>query len=131
MTAAEYQAHVGRKSRAREKGRGNKFGAIKTELSGISFDSKKEAGRYHYLKTVEQQGEIKNLRLQVRFDLMGADGGPLKNDQGRVLFYKADFVYDLVATGETVIEDAKGKATKDYRLKKAIMASMGHQIVEV
>lgn len=33
-------------------------------------------------------------------------------------------------TLQTVIEDVKGMATPEYKLKKAIMACMGHQIRE-
>lgn len=45
----------------------SKYGAVKTEIDGIVFDSKHEAKRYQELWLLEQAGEITNLRLQVPF----------------------------------------------------------------
>ena len=42
----------------------NKYNAKKTELDGIVFDSRKEAGRYAELKLLERAGHIEDLTLQ-------------------------------------------------------------------
>lgn len=89
----------------------NKYRAIRTEVDGIVFHSKKEAARYQDLKLLERAGAIKDLRLQVPylFEL---------NDV-RICRYFADFVYK--ENGREVVEDAKGKATKEYAIKKKLM----------
>ena len=51
----------------------SKYGAIKTEVDGIKFDSKHEASRYKELRLLEQAGEITNLRLQVPYILFPED----------------------------------------------------------
>ena len=38
-------------------------------VDGIRFDSQGEVNRYLHLKRFERQGQIKNLRLQVQFEL--------------------------------------------------------------
>lgn len=45
----------------------SKYGAVKTEVDGITFASKHKASRYLELWLLEQAGEITNLRLQVPF----------------------------------------------------------------
>ncbi|MDD3747626.1 MAG: DUF1064 domain-containing protein, partial [Anaerostipes sp.] len=42
----------------------SKYGARKTVIDGITFDSKREAKRYQELKLLEQAGEISYLELQ-------------------------------------------------------------------
>lgn len=108
----------------------NKFSAEKTTRDGITFDSKREASRYAELKLLVRAGEIKDLELQPEFDLQG-QFGPLVSDAGRGLKYRADFAYTDARTGKRVIEDAKGFSTATYKLKKAIIRAMGHEIVEV
>lgn len=44
----------------------SKYGAVKTEVDGIKFDSKHEALRYQELRLLEQAGEITNLRLPLQ-----------------------------------------------------------------
>ena len=39
----------------------------------------------------------------------------------RAVSYVADFVYVDCATGETVVEDAKGVRTKEYVIKRKLM----------
>lgn len=87
-----------------EKPKKSKYGAVKTEVDGIMFDSKREASRYQELRLLEQAGEIANLRLQVPYILFP------KNEHGRALKYIADFVYND-DTGALVVEDAKGHST--------------------
>ena len=80
----------------------NKFNAQKTELDGFKFDSKKEAGRYAELKLLEKAGEIFDLRLQPKYDLV-------VNGQ-KVCGYIGDFAY-VDKDGLPVTEDAKSEFT--------------------
>ena len=95
----------------------SKYGAVKTEVDGIMFDSKHEASRYQELRLLEQAGEIANLRLQVPYILFP------KNEHGRALKYIADFVYND-DTGALVVEDAKGHSTDVYKIKRRLMAEL-------
>jgi hypothetical protein len=92
--------------------RGHKYGAVKTTVDGITFDSKREASRWSELKLLEQKGEIRHLRRQVQFDLVVS--GLL------VTRYRADFEY-TDAEGNVVTEDAKGLKTPEYEIKKKLM----------
>lgn len=97
--------------------RRHKYGAKKTELDGIKFDSKKEAARYRELKLLERAGEIRDLRLQVPYELQ-----PKFRKAGktwRSVTYVADFVYQT-KDGREVIEDVKGMRTDVYRLKRKL-----------
>ena len=100
-----------------EKPKKSKYGAVKTEVDGITFDSKREASRYQELRLLEQAGEIANLRLQVPYILFP------KNEHGRALKYIADFVYND-DTGALVVEDAKGHSTDVYKIKRRLMAEL-------
>ena len=110
--------------------RNGKYNAKKTEVDGITFASKKEAARYQDLKLMEKAGEIHDLELQPRFDLVVNDI--------KIGFYKADFQYDVPFVGNDnipavrIIEDAKGIKTPVYRLKKKLMKAIyGIEIQEV
>lgn len=99
----------------------SKYGAKKTIVNGIKFDSKKEANRYLELKLLEKQGLIKHIDRQTRFELQ-----PSYKKNGktiRAIYYVADFAYIDVKTGKTIIEDVKSEATKTqvYRIKKKIL----------
>jgi hypothetical protein len=102
----------------------NKYQAIKQEVDGLTFDSKREAGRYRELKLLASQGLITNFERQVRFPL-------LVNEQ-KVGTYVADFVYEK--NGERVVEDVKSDMTRKlpvYRLKCKLMnAIYGISILE-
>ena len=97
----------------------NKYNARKVTIDGIAFDSKKEAARYCDLKLMQRAGEIRNLRLQVEYELIP------KQDGERACNYIADFVYQDVASGETVIEDVKGykkgAAYSIFAIKRKLM----------
>lgn len=93
----------------------NKYHAKKTEVDGITFDSKKEAKRYALLKQLEKFGMIQELRRQVSFELQPA----YTNNQGhkvRAITYVADFVYKQ--DGKEIVEDTKGFKTKEYQIKR-------------
>lgn len=69
----------------------SKYHATKTVVDGITFDSKKEAKRYAELKLLERAGAIRDLRRQVRYELISAFDVPGKHY--RPTSYVADFVY--------------------------------------
>lgn len=126
MTPEEYAAFQARakelsKAHTIKKVHGNnKYGAVKTQVDGITFDSKGEAGRYIELKAEESAGLIQDLRLQVRFPLV------VRGDYGTVeREYRADFVY--IRDGQRVVEDYKGARsvrTREYIFKKDLMRAL-------
>lgn len=118
--------------------RGNKYGAVKTVLDGITFDSKAEARRWAVLKQMQDVGLISHLERQPKFKLCCGDVPILiRSDRypnGRQASVKFDFAY---WDGKNrIIEDVKGgKSTKTeaYTLRKAIVEAMfpAVRIVEV
>ena len=93
----------------------NKYNATKTVVDGIKFDSKKESKRYKELKLLEKAGVIKDLGLQIKFELVP------KTNTERAANYYADFVYYDVENNILVIEDVKGMKTPLYNLKRKIV----------
>lgn len=111
-----------------------KYRNIQTEVFGHKFDSRKEANHYLLLRSLEQQGKISDLRMQVPFELIPAvyreeivhlktkDKIEKKCIQ-RATHYVADFVYKDKDGNEVVI-DVKSPITRqnaEYRLKKKMM----------
>jgi hypothetical protein len=99
-----------------------KYGAKKTQVGEVTFDSKKEAQRFMELQLLERAGEISNLRRQVKIDLMGQHR-PLYTRTGRKMRYTADFAY--VEDGVEVIEECKGHWTRDFEVRYAVAIAMG------
>jgi len=90
-----------------------KYNNKKIIYNGIKFDSKKEYQRYLELSLLERAGHIKDLRLQVKFELIPKCKGE------RATTYIADFVY--IENGQQVVEDVKGMKTEVYKIKKKLM----------
>lgn len=112
-------------------GRRSKYGNKKTIVDGIRFDSLHEANRYMELQLLERGKAIRDLRRQVKYELV-----PTIRHNGKVIQrainYYADFVYIDSRTGNTVVEDAKGYKTDVYRMKKKMMLNKyGIEIMEV
>lgn len=96
----------------------NKFGAIKTEINGVKYDSKKESRRAADLALLERAGQIADLRRQVRFELVPATATE------RPVFYLADFVYYEISNKRWIVEDVKSPATRAvpaYVIKRKLM----------
>ncbi|MBS5989581.1 MULTISPECIES: DUF1064 domain-containing protein [Anaerococcus] len=94
----------------------SKYRAVKTEIDGIKFDSKKEARRYKELKLLERGKAISCLELQPVFDLI-----PKQIHNGKTIrkvVYKADFKYFDNNKKIWIVEDVKGFKTDVYKLKK-------------
>lgn len=107
----------------------HKYGAQPTTVDGIKFDSKKEANRYGELKLLEKAGEIRNLKLQPRFNLV-VGSRPVLYESGRQAYYKADFMYWDERKSIVTIEDVKGMDTPASKLKRAMVtAQLGVKIV--
>ena len=101
----------------------SKYGAVKTTVDGITFDSAREAKRYTELRAMQRAGEISTLRRQQPYALL----------VGTVCIghYVSDFDYVLFSSGERVIEDVKGMRTELYKWKKKhFEAQYGLKILE-
>ena len=105
----------------------NKYGAKKTLVGDINFDSKKEAGRWMELQLLERAGVISELQRQVKIDLMGQHG-PLLTRTGRKMRFTVDFAY--TEKGAVIYEDVKGYATRDYEVRVAAARAMGLEVKE-
>lgn len=104
----------------------SKFGNVKTVVDGIKFDSKKEADRYLELRMLERAGEISDLEMQKRFELIP------KQDGEKACYYYADFDYYDNRTLQRVTEDTKGVRTPEYVIKRKLMLYVhGIRIVEL
>ena len=130
-----------------------KYHNVNTDANGIVFDSKKEARRYEQLLLAQSLGVIEDLRLQVDFTLQEAYT-TARGERIRAIRYKADFTYKVKSAGydhilqldmadieywrglypgALVIEDTKtrGTSTKEYKIKRKLMADKGYEIREV
>lgn len=107
----------------------SKYKAKKAELDGFKFDSLKEMRRYSDLSLLQLAGEISDLELQVKLELIGRDG-PLLTRTGRKMKITVDFRYTDNNTGLIVWEDVKGFATRDYEVRRSVAGAQGVVIVE-
>lgn len=113
----------------------------------LVFDSRKEMRRFLELQELQKAGEIRNLRLQVDFTLQEGFTTP-DGERVRAIRYRADFTYDerdhdreevaadcgfpCEAWNNGIIEDVKGKKTKEYLMKRKMMQEVyGIKIREV
>lgn len=90
----------------------SKYHNKKINVNGINYDSIHEYDRHMYLKILEKNGEISNLRFHDKKDIIILQEYPK-------ITYEPDFCYDI---GDIhIIEDVKGVQTKEFRLKKKII----------
>ena len=85
----------------------SKYGNVKVQADGFTFDSKAEAKRYEELKLLGKAGKIWGLRIHPSLDL-----GSCR--------YAADFSYEQIGES-TTWEDVKGRETKDFKIKLKLM----------
>lgn len=110
--------------------RQGKYGATRTEVNGITFDSKWEAHRYMELLQLERVDQIQDLQVHVPFGLhvRAPDGETV-----RIASWTADFQY--WREGRMVIEDTKSGPTRRkeaYVLKrKHFETEYGVRVLEV
>lgn len=92
---------------------------VKTvELDGRSFRSKAEAQFYLYLKSLEQNKEIANIRCEVKVNLL-----PGKRNE-RVDYY-VDFVVTELPSNEDVYCEVKGFETDKWKIKLKLWRHFG------
>lgn len=111
----------------------SKYGARKTIIDGVTYDSAKEARRAQELRLLLRAGEISDLREQVPYELIPAQRDKAGKVVERAVTYRADFVYNDRRRG-TVVEDVKSPATRtpEYIIKRKLMLYMhGIKIQEV
>lgn len=97
----------------------SKYRAVRCEIDGIKFASKKEGRRYLELKALKEAGKIRRILYQTRWDLPAG------------VKYYSDFLINWEDGSETV-EDVKGFKTPIYKLKKKqVEALYGIEIIEV
>lgn len=118
----------------------NKYHAKKIELDGLKFDSKKEAKRYRELLLLERAGKIKDLQMQVKYELIPSQRDMSGRVIERAVIYVADFVYTDISTPvhRQIVEDVKGyraansAAYAKYVIKrKLLLYNFGLRITEV
>lgn len=90
-----------------------KFGAIKTEVDGIVFDSKAEAKRYMYLKHMQAAGKISGLRIHPKY--------PIEINGKYICEVELDFFYFDKEKRCIEYEDVKGVDTAISRLKRKLI----------
>ena len=107
----------------------SKYGAIKTTIDGIKFDSKKEGSRYSELKLMQTIGIVKSFELQPSFILH--EGYKRKDGKKiRPIVYKADFGV-VYADGHIEIEDVKGILTPLFKLKRKLLEAKYDLILKI
>lgn len=97
--------------------RKNKYGAQKTTIDGIIFDSKREGAYYAALKQRELAGEVTGVEMQRPFALLGKEGELMTT-------YRADFAFWDNIEGRFRVIDVKGFQTKEFRLKRKLMKGL-------
>lgn len=125
MTLQEARDHLARKPKR------NKLRAIKVTMDGIKFDSKDEAKRYQMLKAMQAAGEIQDLQVHPKFEIIVRGV--------KIAVFKPDFTYKRILEAgkvlHSVIEDVKGHragATWAYfRLKVRLFEAVFNHVVEV
>jgi hypothetical protein len=101
----------------------NKYGAVRTEVDGITFASGAEADRYATLLQLQRGGHISGLELQPCFLLLvGSINRPA--ERVKIGTYSADFRYIHVRTGAVIVEDVKGMDTQVSKLKRKLVQAI-------
>lgn len=108
----------------------HKFNNKKMSTPDGEFDSKGEWERWIFLKEALGNGQISELRRQVKYTLIPTQyrteivhlktkDKEVKRVAEREITYTADFVYEK--NGEKIVEDFKGFPNDRWPLKKAMM----------
>ena len=93
-----------------------KYRAIKTEVAGIKFDSKREAVRWQELNYLQRAGHISDLKRQVPIELVPGVKLHGETRARPAIRLVVDFRY--IENGATVWEDTKGMETPASRMKR-------------
>ena len=106
--------------------RGNKYNARPVTLDNVVFASGAEARTYAELQLRQASGEIADVQLQPKFELIPAFEDAHGEDV-RAMTYTADFAFTDSATGQRVIVDVKGSnatQTRDFALRWKMLRYM-------
>lgn len=107
----------------------SKYHNKKCVYKDMTFDSLKEMQYYKKLELMQNCGRISDLKRQVEFVLI--ETFKLENETYRKTKYIADFTYKD-ENGKYHVVDTKGFKTKEYLLKKKLMAwKYGIKIEEI
>ena len=125
LTEKQYQMFMNNRLDTKE----SKYHNKKCEYNGMKFDSKKEMMWYINLENMQKFGKISELKTQVEFVLI--ETFKVGRKTYRKTKYIADFTYKD-EEGKYHVVDTKGFRTKEYQLKKKLMAwKYGIEIEEV
>ena len=105
----------------------NKYHNKKCIYKDMTFDSKKERDYYVILEMMLKNGQITDLKTQVKFELQPSF--KFNGKTIRSINYIADFTY--IKDGKLTIVDTKGYRTEVYKLKKKMMQYNGYDIEEI
>lgn len=97
----------------------SKYGAIKTKIGDIVFDSKIEASFYVRLTLLLRAKQISEIVLQPSF-LLQEEFRDQFNCVHKSIFYRGDFKV-VFSDGIAKIYDTKGFKTEEYRIKKKLL----------
>lgn len=124
----------------------NKYNNNKLEIDGEKFDSRKEYRFYLYLKDLEKDNIITDIKRQVKYELQPAF--KVAGKTIRSINYIADFTCKVldqeklknilgkpgeesIVNGSTIILDTKGYKTEVYKIKYKLMLYKGYKILEI
>lgn len=105
-TAKEYQTFL--KTKQKPANKGNKFGAVRAEFDGRSFDSTGEMDYAVQLDLMKKAGEVKQVEYQHKI--------ALESNGKLVCTYKIDFRLTM-PDNSIVFAEFKGKETPDWKIK--------------
>lgn len=115
MSIADWKRVAATKPAKSKSEKAHKYGATRTKVDGIWFDSASEAERYRDLKLLERAGKITELELQPSFALHTTR--PEDPEQRiKMCDYVADFRY--VENGQSIVEDVKGSKDMQTPMSK-------------
>jgi len=101
----------------------NKYGAVRTRVDGVYFDSKAEAARYNVLKLMRAADLITKLETHPSFII--------EVNNIKICVVELDFKYFDLKRGEYVYEDVKGKDNPLSAFKRKLVEAIHGIKVEV
>ncbi len=98
----------------------------RTSREGYVFHSIAERKRWETLQGWQLAGEIRNLKRQVKYELILPDGTPILTPTGRTATYTDDFEYEMKRGDEWVyvIEDFKGHKKDGSQFRIAVFEAI-------
>jgi len=96
-----------------------KYKNKKVVCDGHTFDSLKEKMWYQKYKLMQEQGIIKDLKLQPKYILQ--ESFRYEGKHNRAITYLADFQFYDVESGKTFVVDVKGYKTEVYKIKRKLL----------